>query len=111
MSNKKKSNVAYSTITRDMNTLSENVGNIYETVVILGKRADEIEKEVKKELEQKLQDFSTVQTEGIEEVFENKEQIEVSRYYEKMPKATLKATQELIEDKISYRNPLKDKLT
>lgn len=110
MSNKKKSTIAYSTITRDMNTLSENVGNIYETVVILGKRANQIEQEVKVELGQKLQDFSAVQTEGIEEVFENKEQIEVSRYYEKMPKATLKATQELIEDKIFYKNPIKDKL-
>lgn len=105
----KKINAPTSTVTRDMNTLSENVGNAYETVVIIGKRANQIDQEIKVELDKKLQDFASY-SDSIEEVFENREQIEISRFYEKMPKATLIATQEFIEDKIFYRNPVKDKL-
>ncbi len=109
--NYKKKRGEKSTVTRDMNTLSENVGNIYETVAILGKRANQIDQELKVELQQKLEDFSSAYSDGgIEEVFENREQIEVSRFYEKMPKATLLATQEFVEDKIYYKNPIKDKL-
>jgi DNA-directed RNA polymerase subunit K/omega len=103
----KKLNVPNSTISRDMNTLSEDVGNVYETVKIIAKRANQISVEVKSELDKKLQEFSTM-NENIEEVFENREQIEVSRYYEKLPKASLIATQEFIEDKVYYRNPAKD---
>ena len=73
----KKTNAPHNTITRDMNQLSEEVGNIYETVAILGKRANQIGIALKKELDAKLQDFSIPQ-EGIDEVFENKEQIEIS---------------------------------
>ncbi len=110
--NYKKKKGEKSTVTRDMNTLSESVGNIYETVAILGKRANQIDQELKVELQQKLEDFSSAYSDGgIEEVFENREQIEVSRFYEKMPKATLLATQEFVEDKIFYRNPIKDKLS
>ena len=98
-----------STITRDMNSLSENVGNIYESVSIIGKRANQIDQELKMELDKKLQEFASY-SDSIEEVFENREQIEISRFYEKMPKPALLATQEFIEDKIYYRNPLKDKL-
>lgn len=105
----KKMNTPTSTITRDMNSLCENVGNVYETVVIIGKRANQIDVELKNELDKKLQEFASF-NDSIEEVFENREQIEISRYYEKMPKATLLATQEFIEDKIFYRNPIKDKL-
>ena len=105
----KKINAPTTTVTRDMNKLSENVGNAYETVVIIAKRANQIEQEIKVELDRKLQDFATV-SDGIEEVFENREQIEISRFYEKMPKAALFATQEFVEDKIYYRNPVKDKL-
>lgn len=105
----KKINASTTTVTRDMNTLGENVGNTYETVVIIAKRANQIDQEIKVELDRKLQDFATV-SDGIEEVFENREQIEISRFYEKMPKASLFATQEFIEDKIYYRNPVKDKL-
>ena len=105
----KKMNIPTSTITRDMNTLSTETGNVYETVAIIGKRANQINAELKSELEKKLQDFSAY-TDNIEEVFENREQIEVSRYYEKLPKPTLVATQEFIEDKVYYRNPIKDKL-
>ncbi len=103
----KKLNVPTSTISRDMNTMSEDIGNVYETVKIIAKRANQISVEVKSELDKKLQEFSTM-NENIEEVFENREQIEVSRYYEKLPKASLIATQEFIEDKVYYRNPAKD---
>ncbi len=105
----KRLNSPLSTITRDMNSLSENVGNTYEAVTIIGKRANQIEQELKIELDKKLQEFASY-SDSIEEVFENREQIEISRFYEKMPKPTLLATQEFIEDKIYYRNPLKDKL-
>lgn len=103
----KKVNAPTSTVSRDMNVLSENVGNVYETVKIIAKRSNQITAEVKSELDKKLQEFSSL-SENIEEVFENREQIEISRYYEKLPKPTLVATQEFIEEKVYYRNPLKD---
>lgn len=103
----KKVNAPTSTVSRDMNVLSENVGNVYETVKIIAKRSNQITAEVKAELDKKLQEFSSL-SENIEEVFENREQIEISRYYEKLPKPTLVATQEFIEEKVYYRNPLKD---
>lgn len=103
----KKVNAPSSTVSRDMNVLSENVGNVYETVKIIAKRSNQISAEVKSELDKKLQEFSSL-SENIEEVFENREQIEISRYYEKLPKPTLVATQEFIEEKVYYRNPLKD---
>lgn len=105
----KKINAPTSTISRDMNSLSEDIGNVYETVKIISKRANQISVELKSEIEKKLQDFTNT-SENIEEVFENREQIEISRYYEKLPKAVLLATQEFIEDKIYYRNPLKEKI-
>ena len=105
----KRLNSPLSTITRDMNSLSENVGNIYESVSIIGKRANQIDQELKMELDKKLQEFASY-SDSIEEVFENREQIEISRFYEKMPIPALLATQEFIDDKIYYRNPLKDKL-
>ncbi len=103
----KKVNAPTNTISRDMSSLSENVGNVYETVKIIAKRANQISAEIKSELDKKLVEFSSL-NENIEEVFENREQIEISRYYEKLPKSVLIATQEFIEDKIYYRNPLKD---
>lgn len=103
----KKVNAPLSTISRDMSSMSENVGNVYETVKIIAKRSNQIAAEVKAELDKKLSEFSSL-NENIEEVFENREQIEVSRYYEKLPKPTLVATQEFIEDKVYYRNPIKD---
>lgn len=103
----KKVNAPTNTISRDMSSLSENVGNVYETVKIIAKRANQIGAEIKSELDKKLVEFSSL-NENIEEVFENREQIEISRYYEKLPKSVLIATQEFIEDKIYYRNPLKD---
>lgn len=96
-----------STITRDMSELDAKVGNVYESVAIIAKRSNEIAVELKKELDAKLQDF-TLPQDNIDEVFENREQIEISRSYEMMPKPTLLATQEFIEDKLAYRNASKD---
>ena len=82
--------------------------NIYETVAIIGKRANQIAVEMKNDLSKKLQEFASY-NDNLEEVFENREQIEISRYYEKLPKPTLIATQEYIEGKVYYRNPAKEK--
>jgi DNA-directed RNA polymerase subunit K/omega len=105
----KKVNAPTNTISRDMNSMSANIGNVYETVKVIGKRANQISVEVKSELDKKLLEFASF-NENIEEVFENREQIEISRYYEKLPKSVLIATQEFLEDKVYYRNPIKDKL-
>ncbi len=103
----KKNHAPHTTVTRDMNQLSEEVGNVYETVAIISKRANQISTALKKELDAKLQDFSLPQ-EGIDEVFENKEQIEISKSYERLPKPTLLATQELIDHQLIYRNSSRD---
>lgn len=105
----KKSNAPASTITRDMMSLAEGTGNVYETVRIIGKRANEISVEIKHDLERKLQEFSSY-SDSLDEIFENREQIEISRYFERLPKPTLIAAQEFIEDEVYYRNPAKDKL-
>lgn len=102
----KKSNAPLSTVTRNLNDLSKDTGNIYETVAILGKRANQIAAAMKEEITKKLQEFST-NSDNLEEVFENDEQIQISRYYEKLPKPTLIATQEFIEGKVYVRNPAK----
>lgn len=104
----RKSNAPTNTITRDMMRLSEDTGNVYETVVVIAKRANQISVEMKQDLEKKLQEFASY-NDNLEEVFENREQIEISRYYEKLPKPDLIATQEYIEGKIYYRNPAKEK--
>jgi len=104
----KKTNAAVSTITRDMLTISEDTGNVYETVRVIGKRANQINEAIKGDLGKKLQDFASY-SDNLEEVFENREQIEISRYYEKLPKPTLIATQEYIEGKIYHKNPAKEK--
>ena len=103
----KKTKAPKTTITRDINELTEKVGNIYETVAIIGKRSNQISSALKKELDAKLQDFSIPQ-DSIEETFENKEQIEISRSYEQLPKPTLMATQEFIHDELIYRSGNRD---
>ena len=103
----KKTTAPNNTITRDMNELTEKVGNVYETVAILGKRSNQISSAMKKELDSKLQDFSIPQ-DSIEETFENKEQIEISRNYEQLPKPTLIATQEFIDNELIYRSGNRD---
>jgi len=104
----KKTNAPTNTVTRNMNDFREGTDNVYETVAILGKRANQISVEIRDELKKKLEEFSSKQ-DNLEEVFENREQIEISRFYERMPKPTLIATQEFLEDEIYYRNPAKDK--
>ena len=100
----KKMKAPTNTVTRDMNQLSDSVGNVYEMVRIIAKRSNQIATEMKRDLDKKLQDFSS-SSDTMEEVFENHEQIEISRFYEKMPKPTLEAIQEFEEVKIYYRNP------
>jgi len=94
------------TITRDLEEMDRETENIYETLSIISKRANQISAEMKEELNSKLEEFASY-SDNLEEVFENREQIEISRYYEKLPKATLIATQEFIDKQIYYRNPLK----
>ncbi len=96
-------NASQSTITRDMSEMNAKVGNVYETVAIIAKRANEISQDLKKELDAKLQDYSVPQ-DSLEEVFENKEHIDISRSYETLPKATLLATQEFMADKLVIKN-------
>ncbi|MDE7464811.1 MAG: DNA-directed RNA polymerase subunit omega [Muribaculaceae bacterium] len=105
----KKTNAPVTTVTRDMIAMAEQTGNVYETVCIIGKRANQISIELKKELEKKLQEFASDKTDNLEEVSENREQIEISKFYEKLPKPTLIATQEYIEKKLYFSNPLKEK--
>ena len=104
----KKTNAPLNTVTRDMIKLAEPTGNVYETVCIIAKRANQIAVEMKHELEKKLQEFASM-SDTLEEVSENREQIEISRFYEKLPKPTLIATQEYIENKIAWPLPLKVK--
>lgn len=102
----KKTNAPLNTVTRDMIELSSDTGNVYETVCIIAKRANQIAMEMKHDLEKKLQEYVSL-NDTIEEVNENHEQIEISRYFEKLPKPTLIAAQEYQEHKIHFRNPAK----
>lgn len=95
----KKSKAATNTVTRDTNELGKKAENIYEAVVIASKRANQISAEIKEELNQKLEEFANY-TDNLEEVFENREQIEISRFYERLPKPSLIALDELENDKI-----------
>lgn len=99
----KKSSVPNNTVTRNLPELDTNTGNIYESVVIISKRANQIGSEIKQELSKKLADFSS-SNDSLEETFENREQIEISKYYERMPKPTLIATEEFLEGKVYFRN-------
>jgi BioD-like phosphotransacetylase family protein len=105
MSNYKNSNAAKTTITRNTSDLYSKVdGNLFEAVVLLAKRSNQISREMKEELNQKLEEFGSHQ-DNLEEVFENREQIEISRHYERLPKPHSIAVQELLEDKVFYRYP------
>ena len=103
----KKSKAPVNTVTRNIMDLSQDTGNIYESVAIIAKRANQISVEIKQDLSKKLAEFASY-NDSLEEVFENREQIEISRYYEKLPKASLLATQEFIEGNVYYRDPSKD---
>jgi DNA-directed RNA polymerase subunit K/omega len=100
----RKSNAPTTTVTRNLDLLTKDTGNIYETVIIVSRRANQISVEMKQELNKKLEEFASY-TDNLEEVFENREQIEISKFYERLPKSTLIALQELEDSKIFYRNP------
>lgn len=91
------------TTTMDKNIIDAPTNNIYEAISIISKRANQINGDIKKELLEKLDEFATY-NDSLEEIFENKEQIEVSKFYEKLPKPHALAVQEWIENKIYYRN-------
>jgi DNA-directed RNA polymerase subunit K/omega len=100
----KKSNIPNNTVTRKMIDLDTPTGNIYESVAIIAKRANQIAVENKQELARKLEEFSTT-SDSLEETFENREQIEISKYYVRMPKPTLVATEEFLDGEIYFREP------
>lgn len=102
-----KKNVPQNTITRDVKYLAAPTGNIYETVVILYKRANQIALAEKKELNKKLEDFKN-DRDSMDEVFENREQIEISKYYERQPKPVLVAVAEFQNDELTYRTAKHD---
>ncbi len=94
--------VQSSVVTRDIDKIADPTGNIYESVVIISKRARQIAVNIKEELNNKLAEFATT-VDNLEEVFENREQIEISKFYERLPKPTTTATEEFLEGKLNYR--------
>ncbi len=98
----KRSKAPSSTVTRDLNKLEAKTGNIYEAVVICSKRSNQIAIEIKEELSRKLEEFANY-TDNLEEVFENREQIEISKFYERLPKHTLISVDEFENDQIYFR--------
>ncbi|MBN1598820.1 MAG: DNA-directed RNA polymerase subunit omega [Bacteroidales bacterium] len=100
----KKSKAPATTMTRDVREMEKKAGNIYQAVVIASKRSNQISMEIKEELNRKLEEFANY-SDNLEEVFENREQIEISRFYERMPKPTLIALEEFDNDQIYVRKP------
>jgi DNA-directed RNA polymerase subunit K/omega len=96
-----------STITRDTRAIDDMTGNLYESVAIIAKRANQISSQMKEELVAKLEEFAS-DHDNLEEIFENREQIEISKYYEGLPKSTLIAIEEFLNDKVYHRNPAKE---
>ena len=103
----KKTTAPVNTVTYDRNQVDEPTENIYESISIIARRAEQINTEIKKELIDKLEEFATY-NDSLEEIFENKEQIEVSKFYEKLPKPHALAVQEWLTDKIYFRNTDQD---
>lgn len=99
----KKSKAPVNTVTRNIMDLCDETDNIYESVAIISKRANQISAQIKDDLSKKLAEFASY-NDTLEEVFENREQIEISRYYEKLPKPSLLATQEFVEGKVYWRD-------
>ena len=97
-----KKNIPNNTVTRKLVDLDKDTGNIYESINIIARRANQISTELKTELNRKLADFSSP-TDTMEETFENREQIEISRYYERLPKPVIIATEEFLDDEVYYR--------
>jgi DNA-directed RNA polymerase subunit K/omega len=103
----KKVKTEHTAVTRDIENFRKDTGNIYETIAMLSKRANQISQEVKEELHAKLSEFIT-HTDSLDEIFENREQIEVARFYEQLPKSTLIAIHEYLNSKIYHRNPIRE---
>ena len=103
----KKTNAPESTITFDREKVQGDTENIYEAIAVIARRADQINAEIKQELIEKLDEFAT-HNDSLEEVFENKEQIEVSRFYERLPKPSSIAIKEWLDGDIYYRKPFKE---
>lgn len=103
----KKSKIETTAVTRNLNELDAETGNIYESIVVLSKRADQISIELRDELHEKLKEFASI-NDNLEEIFENREQIEVTRSYENMPKSTLISINEFTKGKVYYKNPNKE---
>ena len=104
----KKPRVINTTITRNTNDFSQMTDNLYETVAMLSMRANQLEVQEKRELHKKIEEFATG-TDAIDEMYENREQIEIVKHYEQMPKPVLNATQEYLDHKLFYKNPMKSK--
>jgi len=104
----RKTNAPLTTTVHDLVEMAEQTGNIYETVCIISRRANQIAAEMKSDLEKKLQEFASL-NDNLEEINENREQIEISRYYEKLPKPTLIATKEYEDGKLAFRNVAREK--
>lgn len=102
----KKSKASAQTITRNTHKMSEKTDNLYEAVVVISKRSHQIAKEMKEELDRKLAEFAST-SDNLEEIFENREQIEISRFYEGLPKSSAIAIQEFEDDAIYFRKPEK----
>jgi DNA-directed RNA polymerase subunit K/omega len=96
------------TETRNLRQIDEKTGNLYESIAIIAKRSNQIGVKIKDELNNKLSEFAS-SSDNLEEVFENREQIEISKHYERMPKPTLIAIEDFMEDKVYFRNPQREK--
>ncbi len=99
-----------SIVTRNLTDLAKDSGNVYESIVVVSRRAKQIAIKMKEELNGKLAEFATT-VDNLEEIFENREQIEISKYYERMPKPSSLALEEFFEDKVVFKNPSKENNT
>jgi DNA-directed RNA polymerase subunit K/omega len=98
-----RSNTPVSIVTRDASRIAEPTGNIYKSIVVIGKRARQISTKAKEEINNKLSEFTTT-VDNLEEIFENREQIEISRHFERMPKPSLVAVEEFLDGKVMFRS-------
>jgi DNA-directed RNA polymerase subunit K/omega len=103
----KTTSAAANTETRDLRRLDKETGNIFESIAILSTRANQISVDLKEEINSRMEEFQPA-VDSLDEIYENREQIEMSRMYERMPKPPNLAVQEMLEDRIYYRNPAKE---
>ena len=102
----KKTGASQDCVTRNIQNFDRLTGNVYKTIVVLSKRANQISVTLKDELQDKISEYSqSVRPDNMDDIFENREQVEIAKYYETVPKPTLLATQELLTDKIYFRDP------